>query len=647
MCGICGKLNYDASRPVDPGVVRSMMDVMRHRGPDEEGMYVDGNVGLGHRRLSIIDLETGRQPLCNEDETVWTVFNGEIYNFPRLREHLVAKGHEFRTRSDTEVIVHLYEEYGAHAVERLHGMFALAVWDENKRVLMVARDRVGIKPLYYAETAEGVVFASELKAILKDPQVRREINLGGIRDFLTYLYVPGENTLVKCIRKLLPGHYLEIRNNALKRTQYWDLDFTEKDEWESEDEACEALKQLLRDTVREHMISDVPVGFLLSGGVDSSGLLSFAVHETDKHISTFTIGFEGQEFADERPYARLAAREFGTSHYETTIGAGDFVDFLPKYVWHMEEPVCEPPAVALHFVSQLARQHVKVVMSGEGGDEAFAGYQNYRNMIWLERIKRLIGPFGYPAASLLHTCSRLPKLGRLAKYVPLMTMPLETYYFSRTSTPYQCFHSDRDALCSDTFRSELGLGGCEEQMRFHFNKARDWDKLSQMLYVDTKMWLPDDLLIKADKITMANSLELRVPLLDHRVLEFAARLPSALKLKLLRTKHILKQALRSEVPPRIINRKKTGFPVPIESWLKSEIRDFVRDILFERRALERGYFRPEALDKLLEQQALDGRGTKELFGLVVLELWHRAFLDESNCAAAAVGYPGEKQSVAG
>src|SRR5208282_4165131 len=373
MCGICGKLQFDPEATVKPELLDRMMAVIFHRGPDSHGTYLAGPVGLGHRRLSIIDLsDGGSQPMCNENGTVWIVFNGEIYNYLELRKQLVQRGHVFRSTTDTEVIVHLYEEHGTDCLRQLRGMFAFAIWDKDRQCLFLARDRVGIKPLYYCQTSEAIWFASELKSILVDPVVPREIYHPAIRRFLSFYYPAGEDTLFRSVKKLPPGHYLTVERGKVDITRYWDLRFT-TDRWSKPfDDMVEELRQLLGQTVQDHMMADVPVGVLLSGGMDSSAVLSFAVQGTAKQVKTFTVGFDGDEVIDERPYARQAARQFGTEHHEISISAEDFWNFLPSYVWHMEEPVCEPPAVALYYISKLAREHVKVLLSGEGGDEAFA-----------------------------------------------------------------------------------------------------------------------------------------------------------------------------------------------------------------------------------------------------------------------------------
>jgi len=635
MCGICGKLLFDRNQLVDPGLIVAMANTMFHRGPDDSGLYVSGNVGLGHRRLSIIDLNTGKQPISNEDDTVWIVFNGEIYNYKDLRHDLTQKGHQFKTNTDTEVIVHAYEEYGAQCLSELRGMFAFAIWDANRQALFIARDRVGIKPLYYCQSPGQLIFASEMKAILKDVSVQREVNLPMVDRFLTYYYVPGDETILKGIRKLSPGHYLMAKDGKVETKQYWNLDFSLKNETHSFVEAKERLLELLKESARLHMISDVPVGFLLSGGVDSTAMLSLSMGETDKDLSTFTIGFDGETFADERPYARLAADRFGTKHYDMTISADDFLNFLPRYVWHMEEPVCEPPAIALYYVSRLAKDHVKVVISGEGGDEAFAGYQNYRNLVWLERLKLLLGPFKAGIGKALQALINTNGLGKAEKYLPLLSLPLKEYYFSRTSNPFKVFNRRFEGLYSAEFLPMINKDYSVEPSRQCLTDGASYDTLEKMLYTDTKTWLPDDLLIKADKMTMANSIELRVPLLDHKVLEYAACLPSSYKLHGFTTKHILKEAFNGYVPDEIIKRKKTGFPVPYESWLRTTLKNFVSDLLLDQRSMERGYFSKKAIEGLIEENLEKGNSSKEIFSLVTLELWHRKFIDVAGFQASA------------
>jgi asparagine synthase (glutamine-hydrolysing) len=627
MCGICGIVAFDRDRVAEPRIVKAMADSIRHRGPDDEGLYASGQVALGHRRLSIIDVAGGRQPICNEDGTVWIVFNGEIYNFKELRRELVAKGHEFQTNSDTEVIVHLYEDYGPECVSRLWGMFSFAIWDERKRAFLLARDRVGIKPVYYTVVDEQLVFASEIKALLKHPAVIRRPNLKALASFLMHLYVPGADTAMTGVHRLLPGHYLMVEDARVSCTQYWVLHFPAEPMRGTEEEIARELAALLKDTVRGHMLSDVPVGVLLSGGVDSTAMLSFAVEESQRAVDTFTVGFSNEGVTDERPYARMAASRYGSRHHEMTISARDFMAFLPRYVWHMEEPVCEPPAVALYYVTELARRHVKVLLSGEGGDEGFAGYQNYRNLVWLERFKAL-GRF--PAASVatgVELLQRASRNGRWRKFAHIMRHDLADYYWSRSAGPMSAFAQSKPQLYTEAFRAELREARPNDFIRDLFRQARGDSPLNQMLYVDTKTWLPDDLLIKADKMTMANSVELRVPLLDHRVLEFAASVPTRMKLKGFRTKHILKQALKDRVPKEILERPKSGFPVPYRKWLKDELKDFVHDVLTDRRTRSRGYFDEGAMAALLSRSQHEADLSAEVFSLVTLVLWHRQVFD--------------------
>ena len=634
MCGICGKLNFDRDNEVSQSLLKAMADSIVHRGPDDVGYYFSGPIGLGFRRLSIIDLAGGHQPLSNEDGTVWIVFNGEIYNYQELREDLLKKGHVFRTKADTEAIVHLYEEYGEAGIQSLRGMFAFAIWDQNQQKLLLARDRVGIKPLYYGVTSQSVVFASEMKAILIDPQVKREILPSTIDRFLTFGYVPGEETLLKGIYKLPPASFMVVKNGKTEVKQYWDLHFSSSSV--TLKDAEEQLLEILEQSVRLHMIADVPVGFLLSGGVDSTAMLSLASQKTDRPISSYTVGFANSGIADERPFARLAAEKYGSEHHEISISSKEFADFLPKYVWHMEEPVCEPPAVALYYVSKLARNYVKVLISGEGGDEAFAGYPNYRAMLWIERIKRMAGPLKGGLSGTLSLLYKLSGYQKLGNYLPLLKSSFDSYYYSRSSSPFRFFNAHSQELYSSDFSASTSKQYSVRPVTQLLEQNRADDLLSRMLYVDTKTWLPDDLLVKADKMTMANSVELRVPLLDHKLLEFAATLPSNFKVNGFSMKYIAKRCLRKQIPVEILERKKAGFPVPYETWLRTDLRDSVSDILLDRETIDRGYFKKSAIEKLVRNNSETGGYAKEIFSLVVLELWHREFLSNGNGHAMPV-----------
>lgn len=634
MCGICGKLSLDGQGSISSEVLRRMTNVIAHRGPDDSGHYLSGPVGLGHRRLSIIDLTTGHQPISNEDGSVWVVFNGEIYNFEALRKELVACGHQFRSTSDTEVIVHLYEELGESCVERLRGMFAFALWDQRHQRLLLARDRIGIKPLYYARTGSmstgsSLVFGSEMKSILADPSVPRNLDLAAVDRFLTYYYVPGDLTPIQGIRKLLPGHCLVAEQGHVRTRQYWDLSFPDRPRDISLGEAAEELGSLLRETFDDHMMSDVPVGILLSGGVDSTGMLHFAAQHARGELYSFTLGFADDHVPDERPYARLAAQHFGSRHQETTISAAQFRDFLPSYVWHMEEPVCEPPAISLYFVARLARdQGVKVLLSGEGGDEAFGGYPEYRNLAALEALKAWTGP----AKGLLDVgFGALARLGweRGRHYQGLVRPALCDYYFSRTATPQTPFNRAKPGLYGPALRAQAREQRPELATRGLLEATAGQPLLNRMLYVDAKSWLPDDLLVKADKMTMAASVELRVPLLDHRVLELAASLPTRHKLLGWSQKRVLKRVLAPTIPAAILNRKKAGFPVPYERWIRQDLRDYVHDHLLSAGGFSSRYLDRRAVAGLLETQRCGCGCSKEVFSLLVLELWHQQFITQS------------------
>jgi len=631
MCGICGKLEFDPEAKVAPHLLKHMADAIVHRGPDDEGYYAKGQIGLGFRRLSIIDLGGGHQPLSNEDGSIWIVFNGEIYNYQELRALLVTKGHVFRTQSDTEVIVHLYEEYGRDCVEKLRGMFGFAIWDSVRKCLFLARDRVGIKPLYYYLGDKFISFASEMKAILVDPEVRRDIDPAIIDRFLTYFYVPGSPTMLRNFFKLEPGHWLAVQDGRIQIQSYWDLNFQPADPGEKSAQDLEMeVIGLLDHTVQLHMISDVPVGFLLSGGLDSTAMLSLTAKKTDKPISSYTIGFSHPGVVDERPFARLAAQRFGSEHHEISITAREFASFLPEYVWHMEEPVCEPASVALYYVSKLAKPYVKVLISGEGGDEAFAGYHNYMYLSWVEKVKKAVGPFCGAVAQGMSLIGRMSNSRVLNKYAPLLSTDLDEHYLSRTSSPFTYFNRDPSAFYSDEMAQRVDKLRSTEVTRKFISRRSGDGPLEKMQYVDTKTWLPDDLLIKADRMTMANSIELRVPFLDHKLLEYAACLPSHQKVRGFEMKYLLKKSLAKYVPAEILRRRKEGFPNPSVTWLADDLKDVVSDILLDSKSISRGYFKRKAVEELIERNSRSRSYTAEIFSLVVLELWHRTFVDRQD-----------------
>jgi asparagine synthase (glutamine-hydrolysing) len=627
MCGICGKLNLDRQAAVDEESLRRMMAAMQHRGPDGDGVYLSGAVGLGHVRLSIIDLDFGAQPITNEDGTIWIVFNGEIYNFQELRQDLAAKGHIFRTRSDTEVIVHLYEEMGPDCLAELRGMFAFAIWDARLERLLLARDRIGIKPLYFYRSGNSFSFASEIKALLALPEVPRVLDEQSVDTFWTYRFLPGSKTMLRGVYKLLPGHTLLIdADTAPTIRQYWDLRFAPRSKAITLEGAAQELTGLMREAVRQHMVSDAPVGVLLSGGIDSSALLSLATEESDKQISTFTIGFDEMGVVDERPFARLVAQRFGSRYFEATMSREQFWDHLPQLLWHLEEPVCEAPAVALHFISKEACGHVKVLLSGEGGDEAFAGYPDYPNMLALKRLQTYCGPLRGLMGMAMRAIGGAMSNERLSRYGRLMPLALEDHYWSRAGTPFARQAMGDQPIYTARYFQALDTARTAEVARRLYAKVDGQDMLNKMLYVDTKTWLPDDLLVKADKITMGNSVELRVPLLDHKVLEFAATLPVTFKVKGWETKRVLRKALRSVLPKEILRRKKAGFPVPYAAWLAEGLSSRVRELVLDPQAFILSFFDRKQVERLLAAHMKTQSLQHLVFSLIVLELWYQQFM---------------------
>ena len=508
-------------------------------------------------------------------------------------------------------------------------MFAFAIWDENDQKLFIARDRLGIKPLYYTCYNSNFLFGSEIKCLLADKTFHREINYAAIDRFLTYYYSPGEETLFKHIFKLKPAHFLLVQNGQIQCKKYWDLRYDINPEWKNLEDTALALSDLMQETVHNHMISDVPVGLLLSGGIDSTALLRYAVEETDKTIQSFTVGFAGEGFVDERPYAKLAAKRFGTEHYEMTITAGDFRDFLEDYIWHMEdiltlyEEPYDPLCPVICFDERPCQ--LKVLLSGEGGDEAFGGYSNYRNLLLLEFFKRGGQCFNRSLTRLLRALDGNQSLQRYTQYAPFLETPLQEYYLSRTASTFNFFYQNKEYLYTDEFKEYINHENPRNVIQELFHKVQNEHLLNQMLYIDSKTWLPDDLLIKADKISMANSLELRVPFLDHKVMEFAASLPPNFKVKGATTKRILKKAFSKSIPAEIVRRKKTGFPVPYEKWLQNELKGYCLDIMHNDHTLHSQLFGRNLFENSANLQVM-GYQSKDLFALLVLELWYNRFI---------------------
>jgi asparagine synthase (glutamine-hydrolysing) len=629
MCGIAGKVYFDPARSVERPVLERMNAVLAHRGPDDAGIYCERSVGLAHRRLSIIDLSpAGHQPMANEDGTIWIVFNGEIYNFQDLRPGLVERGHRFRSRTDTEVILHLYEERGARCVEALRGMFAFAIWDGRRRQLVLARDRLGKKPLCYQWDGEAFRFASEAKAILQDPAVAPRPDLEGISQYLTYGYVPSPGSAFQGLRKLPPAHYLTCRDGEVEVVRYWRLRRDRKAN-RPEDEWCQEIRDRLQEAVRIRLMSDVPLGAFLSGGIDSSAVVAMMSRATPGLIKTFSIGFDEPEY-DEIRYARLVARRYGTDHHELVVRP-DAVAVLPKLTWHFDEPFADSSAVPTYYVSQMTRQHVTVALNGDAGDENFGGYDRYVANLLAASFDR------WPGAGFLRHGARwglhlLPCSGRRTsllyrgrRFLDGLTASPERRY-----ARWFChFHGERkEELLSPEFRGALDGADALDVLLGAYRESDAPDFADAMLGVDAGLYLPDDLLVKVDIASMAHSLEARSPFLDHEFMEFAATIPSNLKLRGRTKKYILKRALADLVPAEVLHRPKKGFAVPIEHWLRHTLKDLAYDTLLSSRAQARGYFRPEVVQRYLDEHTR-GRSSWHnlLWNLLMLELWHRTYLD--------------------
>ncbi len=627
MCGIAGMCNLDGA-PLDRSLLRSMTRVLSHRGPDAEGFYVNGAVGLGHRRLSIIDVAGGAQPLANEDGTVWVVLNGEIYNFRSLRSELESRGHQFTTRSDTEVIVHLYEERGDDCVAALAGMFAFAVWDERRQRLLLARDRLGKKPLYYAHRpGRALTFGSELKAVVTDPEAPRELDLEALDRYLSLLYVPAPGTIFRDVRKLPAGHLLVASPQNVSVREYWDLQVPEGPRRRLEDHREEFLARLT-EAVQARLVSDVPLGAFLSGGLDSSSVVALMAGASDRPVITASVGFREAEY-DERPAARLVARHFGCDARESEV-TPDIRGLLPKLAWHFDEPFADSSAVPTYYVSGMARRHVTVALSGDGGDELLAGYRRHFWDRWEARARRLARP---PAAA--RALARLWPSNARGKNALIHLALTADEACARKHSAELFRDGGKRALYSDDMAALSAEFDPLAIHRAYYNRCRANDPLDRSLYVDLKTYLADDILVKVDRMSMAHGLEVRAPFLDHRVVEFIASLPSELKLRGRTTKFILREAMRGCLPQEVLAKPKHGFEAPINRWLRCELRESVEDILCSSRAQQRGLFDPRAVKQLWADH-LDGtiNAGHRLWILLMLELWFQTFVDRPVPAVA-------------
>ncbi len=637
MCGIAGVMKFGRDARVESGVVRQMCDVMAHRGPDDDGVYTDGPVGLGMRRLSIIDVAGGHQPISNETGTVWIVFNGEIYNHAILRKDLEARGHRYKTNSDTETIVHLYEEYGRDCVNHLRGMFAFAIWDRDKRSLFVARDRLGIKPLYYRLTSESFLFGSEIKVILAYGGLRPEFHSAALPEYLAFGYLSGEETFYEGIRKLEPGHWLELNEHGeIKIEQYWDLDTSSTVLHGSEparDESyyVQTYRELLEQAVGSHLMSDVPLGVFLSGGVDSSAVAALMTKIRREPIETFSVGYTEQTYS-ELPYARTVAKHLNSVHHEVLVSERDFFDSLPRLIWHEDEPIVWPSSVSLYFVAKLARERVTVVLTGEGADETLGGYSRYaftlRNQA-ADRIYRRLTP-GLLRKGVRRMIANSPlisaKLRRKLSHTCLGvdSTSWSSFYFDNFLSAFS--EGQQSELLTDETRQKLAPGAAYANVLGYWEHSKG-ELLQRLLYTDIKTYLVE-LLMKQDNMSMAASIESRVPFLDHVLVEFATRIPREVQLNGLAGKVVLKKAVEDLLPHSILYRRKLGFPTPWSGWLAGPRLDAIEKLLTGTRSMQRGYFKREAIARLFAEHRAKYRDHYDrIWRLLNLELWHRVCLE--------------------
>ncbi len=617
MCGIAGLLSL-GDKPVFEDEIQSMCDAMVHRGPDDSGYYVRDGIALGMRRLSIIDLSTGHQPVHNEDRSVWVVFNGEIYNFKSLRADLERHGHTFYTGTDTEVIVHLYEQFGERCVEKMRGMFAFAIWDERRKTLLLARDRLGIKPVFYTVNNGRLAFGSELKALLQLPEVERRLNWASVSHLFSAMCTPSSESIVEGVHKLKPGHILTASaKNGIRVREYWDVVF-DPDYGKSEQYFVERLRDLIEESVRLRLIADVPLGAFLSGGIDSSSVVATMARIGSGRVKTFSIGFAEQEY-NELEYARQIARKFDTDHHELIVEP-NVLDVIDDLAWYLDEPFGDSSAIPTYIVSKLASEHVTVVLSGDGGDELFAGYERYL----VERRERKMAQIPRPlrqAAGFIGHVMREGMKGR--NFLRHLALNSPERYFDanvlfREFQKASLFDPDvyrrfSNADTTGVWRSLLGNGGMH------------W--LSALQYMDIKSYLPNDILTKVDRMSMAHSIEARVPLLDHKLVEFAATIPPELKLRGETTKYIFKKAMEDILPHEILYRPKRGFAVPLARWFRGKLSPFMRDLLLSRSCSERGIFKRSYLERLIRMNDRGRPMDLQLWTLITFELWCRRFLD--------------------
>jgi asparagine synthase (glutamine-hydrolysing) len=647
MCGICGIFFQDRDWRVKADVLAGMNERIVHRGPDDSGFFVEENVGLAMRRLSIIDVKTGHQPLANENQDVWIVYNGEIYNHAELRAGLEARGHRYRTRSDTETIVHLYEEYGHDCVRHLRGMFAFAIWDRRKRVLFAARDRLGIKPFYYRWDGRTFLFGSEIKTILAYPGVEAEFNRGTLAEYLAFGYITGTDTMFAGIRKLMPGHTLELTEQGEPRIErYWDLTTEVDQEPHPREHYVKTYRELLEGAVSSHLMSDVPVGVFLSGGLDSSAVAALTKKLRGDRIQTFAVGY-GEEAFSELGYAREVAQHIQSEHHEVRLSREEFFESLPRLIWHEDEPIVWPSSVALYFVARLAREKVTVVLTGEGSDETLAGYTRYAWTLLNSRMDKAYRSFTPDA--LRRMVRRAIQAGPLGAN---LHRKLQHTFLVRDGNSWPSFYFDNffSAFAASEQSGLLTPQAVAAAGDAYAGSMEAWERsrghlLHRLLYTDINSYLIE-LLMKQDQMSMAASIESRVPFLDHELVEFTARIPAQYSTEGMAGKFILKQAVEDLLPKSIVYRKKMGFPTPWEYWLAGPQLDDLERLLLEPRSTERGLFRPEAVQRMFAEHRAKARDHgNRIWRLINLEIWQRVMIDSEPAEAAAAHLSSSKPVV--
>ena len=637
MCGICGQYNFD-EKPVKEDLLRSMCVVMKHRGPDDEGTYVDGPFGMGMRRLSIIDLSTGHQPISNEDGTIWTVLNGEIYNYEELTEDLKKKGHVFITKSDTEVLVHLYEEYGKNFVRLLRGMFGFALWDKRKKELMLARDPLGIKQLYFLKERDAFLFGSEIKCVLRAMQGARNTDTEAFSHYLTFLYLPDNLTIYEGIEKIRPGCILTINQNGLKSEEYWNLNVLQGTDI-TLFEAQKRLMELMEESISLHLRSDVPLGVFLSGGVDSSIITAMASRITDKPLNTFTVGYgkEG-DFYDERPYARLIAKQFKTNHHEYII-TPDIEDAIYKLIYYFDEPFANSSAIPNYYISQAMRKSVKVALSGLGGDEVAGGYERYAGvklLSYLSNTPKAFKNMAMAAVSLLPDSKNGNYIAdRCKRFIKASIQTAPRAYYSLISG---LSDEKKERVFSQQIKKNMKLNGSFLLFKRLIDGSNQSDPLRAAMYFDIVSYMTNDLLVLADRTSMANSLEVRVPFLDHKLVEFMFKLPNSLKIRGLQKKYLLKKAFKGILPDSILFRKKRGFSTPLSVWLRKDLRQFTHSIFTKERVEATNILDYKGVQSLLAEhlsRKVNNQGV--LFALLTFVLWHERYIQQDATNAGAEG----------